>query len=68
MVGKHEQHILALQREGIPVFFRRKQNNRANFPDFPLRFGGVINYNKHKESKYDAGNRYCAGKRREETQ
>lgn len=39
----------------------------ANFPDFPLRFGGAINYNKHKASKYTAGNRYCAGKRREET-
>ena len=33
---KRKQHILALQREWIPVFFRRKQDNRTNFPDFSL--------------------------------
>ena len=67
-VEKRKQHILALQLAWILIFFRRKQNSRANFPDFPLRFGNGINYNKHKASKYTAGNRYCAGKRREETQ
>lgn len=62
MVGKRKQHILALQIAWILIFFRRKQNSRANFPDFLLRFGGALNYNKHKASKYTAGNRYCADK------